>query len=118
MDWKLERDVRWADKQAAAGPSGFHERHEAFLAAALESCEVYVKVVVTTETTTAELEEVARRIAAIDAKVPLVLQPVTPMGKVRTAPSADQMLPHHRACEALLTDVRLIPQTHRVYGAL
>lgn len=118
MDWKLTRDVERADKKVASGEASFDESHEAFLNAALTACEVYVKVVVTAETATFELEEVARRIAEIDATVPLILQPVTPMGKVRSAPSAEQMLPHLRACEALLDDVRLIPQTHRVYGAL
>jgi hypothetical protein len=40
------------------------------------------------------------------------------MAKVREAPTASQMLPHMRACEGILKDVRLIPQTHKVYGAL
>ena len=119
MDWKLGKDVRWADADANAAPeSSFHERHEQFLATARETCEVYVKVVVTVETQADELEEVAERIRNIDAEVPLILQPVTPMGRVRQSPGADQMLPLMRACEAVIADVRVIPQTHRVYGAL
>lgn len=116
MDWKLGKDVRWAD--AASSTSSFHELHEQFLATAVEACEVYVKVVVTVETLTEELEEVARRIRDVASNVPLILQPVTPMGRVRKSPSADQMLPLMRACEAVIPDVRVIPQTHRVYGAL
>lgn len=118
MDWKLGKDVRFAEAGRAAAVPSFHERHEQFLATALEACEVYVKVVVTVETQAVELEIIAERIRGIDAKVPLILQPVTPMGKVRASPGADQMLPLMRACEQFLTDVRVIPQTHRVYGAL
>lgn len=118
MDWKLDKDVRWADTDAASSAASFHERHEQFLSTALEACEVYVKVVVTVATETSELEEVAERIRSIDPSVPLILQPVTPMGRVRDSPGADQMLPLMRACEAVIPDVRVIPQTHRVYGAL
>ena len=73
---------------------------------------------VTAETRAPELEEIAGRIREIEREVPLILQPVTPFGKVRTSPGAEQMLPLMRACERVLADVRVIPQTHRVYGAL
>lgn len=116
MDWKLGKDVKRAD--AGSSLPSFDELHEQFLASALEACEVYVKVVVTVGTEASELEEVAERIRAIDARVPLILQPVTPFGRVRNAPGAEQMLPLMRACESVLDDVRVIPQTHRVYGAL
>jgi organic radical activating enzyme len=118
MDWKLAKDVRWAAEPEAGEDVSFDSRHEAFLIAALQHCEVYVKVVVTAQTTTEELESVARQVASVDASVPLVLQPVTPTAKVREAPTASQMLPHMRECERILKDVRLIPQTHKVYGAL
>ncbi|MBW2723578.1 MAG: 7-carboxy-7-deazaguanine synthase QueE [Deltaproteobacteria bacterium] len=118
MDWKLAKDVRFADAGRSSPAPSFHERHEQFLATAREACEVYVKVVVTAQTQAAELEEIAQRIREIDAEVPLILQPVTPMGKVSTSPGAELMLPLMRACERVLADVRVIPQTHRVYGAL
>ncbi len=118
MDWKLAKDVRYADAGKAGSTPSFHEHHEQFLAVAREACEVYVKVVVTVETQTAELEEIAARIRNVDPEVPLILQPVTPMGVVRASPGAEQMLPLMRACERVLADVRVIPQTHRVYGAL
>jgi organic radical activating enzyme len=125
MDWKLVRDVRFApaiDAVSAttdsADTQSFHELHQGFLAAARETCEVYVKIVVTVETEVTELEAIAARIRDIDSEVPLILQPVTPIGRVRTSPGAEQMLTLMRACERILADVRVIPQTHRVYGAL
>ncbi len=117
MDWKLGGDAQWTEEGARGPAPDFHDLHERFLATAIEDCEVCVKVVVTVETRARDLEEVAERIRGVDAGVPLILQPVTPVGRVQCAPGADQMLPLMRACEGILADVRIIPQTHRVYGA-
>ena len=80
--------------------------------------EVYVKVVVTSETSREELRDVCERVAGIDAAVPLILQPVTPVGKIDERPGAKLMLSLLRRAETMLRDVRVIPQTHRAYDAL
>lgn len=113
MDWKLESDVR-----RASGSAPFAPEHARFLALARKAPGVVVKVVVTPRTTDPELDEVARAMAEIAPDVPLVLQPVTPMGPIRATPSAEQLLAWQRACSRRLRDVRIIPQTHRAYGAL
>jgi hypothetical protein len=59
----------------------------------------------------------ARRIAAVDPEVLLVLQPVTPFGRVRERPSAERMLALARRLGRSLRDVRVIPQTHPVWEA-
>jgi pyruvate-formate lyase-activating enzyme len=117
MDWKLESDVRWADKSRRGTP-GFGELHERFLRTARAGADVYVKVVITPNTRPEEIDALCARIAAVDPEVPLVLQPVTPMGGVKAAPEARTLLETLWRCEAQLPDVRLIPQTHRIYGAL
>lgn len=118
MDWKLASDVRRASDKRHETASPFHDAHEAFLEAALEAESVYVKVVVTKRTRDDELDEVCRRIARLDNKIPLVLQPVTPCGSVRETPSAGELLAWLRRCHQTLADVRLIPQTHKTLGAL
>jgi pyruvate-formate lyase-activating enzyme len=116
MDWKLESDVRRARADAVSPP--FHQGHAAFLARVQQAgVDASVKVVITRNTTSQELDEVCRGIAATSPKVPLILQPVTPFGQIRERPSAQELLAHLRCCERQLEDVRLIPQTHRVYGA-
>ncbi len=121
MDWKLESDVRRAeeDREGKGHSRPFAELHADFLVrvsqAAIDSC---VKVVITKNTTVEELDEVCRVLAATSPDVPLILQPVTPFGKVQEQPSAELLLQHLRRCDEKLADVRLIPQTHRVYGAL
>ncbi len=120
MNWKLARDVRRVDSIATDDDDeeSFDDRSERFLRIAAAGCEVYVKVVVTVETRQPELDEICRRIGAVDPGITLVLQPVTPFGRIRRSPSADILLPLQRGCERLLADVRVIPQTHRIYQAL
>jgi pyruvate-formate lyase-activating enzyme len=117
MDWKLASDVRWADP-ARSGESGFDARHEEFLGLAYSRAEVFVKVVVTCKTRPEELDEVCHRVARVAPGAALILQPVTPFGRVRETPSAAELLAALRRCEAIHRDTRLIPQTHRIYGAL
>jgi organic radical activating enzyme len=116
MDWKLPSDVKAADPDAQPAEA-FAERHQAFLACAHAGAEVYVKVVVTPNTAQVELDDVCRRVARTAPDVPLILQPVTPAGRVRERSDAKVLLAHLRRCEKKLADVRLIPQTHTIYGA-
>lgn len=114
MDWKLRSDVAPADPDSDAD---FAPRHRRFLAVATRAPEWYVKVVLTEATLDEEIDEVVHAIAEIAPATPLVLQPVTPFGAVKTRPPASRLLALHRRAEAVLADVRLIPQTHPIYGA-
>ncbi len=86
--------------------------HRRFLKTAVRR-PVYVKVVVTPSTEPWEIGEVARIIAGVDAKVPLVLQPVS--GIEKTIP-AEQLLALQVEALHRLEDVRVIPQVHKLLG--
>ena len=120
MDWKLASDVRRASDPRHGEVRSFHDEHERFLACATAQSKVvvYVKTVVTPATREEELEIVCDRIAARAPTTPLILQPVTPSGPVRSAPSAEEMLRWLRFCRDRLPDVRVIPQTHKSLGVL
>jgi 7-carboxy-7-deazaguanine synthase len=117
MDWKLRSDVRRASEPTDGSGADFHEAHAAFLKVARAAPEVLVKVVVTPATRDGELDAMAARVAAIDPAVPVVVQPVTPFGGVRETPGAERLLEVCARLSSSLADVRLIPQTHRLYGA-
>ena len=117
MDWKLASDVRREGESFKQSRADFHDEHEAFLRVAIRAPEVFVKIVVTASSGADEVLEAARRIARIDPRVLLVLQPVTPRGPVTARPSAAQMLSLAAAAETIVADVRVIPQTHPIYGA-
>jgi organic radical activating enzyme len=116
MDWKLASSVRRESDPRRGPVAPFHDQHEDFLRRAGRAGDVYVKVVVTVSTDDHELAEVCERIARTAPLVPLILQPVTPYGRVRETPSAARILGWVRACEERLGDVRLIPQTHKMLG--
>jgi 7-carboxy-7-deazaguanine synthase len=118
MDWKLASDVRWGPGLEAPVGESFHDAHERFLRVALRAKSAYVKVVLTPSTQGEEIDEMLDRIASVSPEVPLVLQPVTPTGGVKAMPEAAQLLAWLARAEARLSDVRLIPQTHPIYGAL
>jgi len=118
MDWKLASDVRPGPGVAAPEGDDFHDAHEAFLRVATRAKQVYVKVVLTPSTRDEELDAMLDRIERVSSEIPLVLQPVTPTGGIDAMPGAGQLLAWLARAEARLADVRLIPQTHPIYGVL
>jgi organic radical activating enzyme len=117
MDWKLASDVRRAGEPRRGPRSPFHDTHELFLRVARAAPELVVKIVVTPASGDAEIDEALARIARAAPQACLVLQPVTPFGPVRERPSAVRMLELALRAGRCLRDVRVVPQTHPVYGA-
>lgn len=75
---------------------------------------VYVKLVVTPSTKPSEVRRVSKLVAGVDAQAPFVLQPVTPSGIVKERPSMDLLWQLARIASQHLSDVRIIPQVHRM----
>lgn len=92
------------------------ESHRLFLRAAAAR-NVSVKVVVGDETNEGEIRRVCGIIASVDRNVPLFLQPLSlPGGGVGIR--AAQVLRLQETAAALLPDVRVIPQMHKLLGVL
>jgi len=91
--------------------------HDAFLRSAHGAGrELFVKIVVTADTREEELRKSFDLVSQVDRKIPVVLQPVTPWGPVRQPPSEEQIARWTRAGEETLSDVRVLPQIHRMLG--
>ncbi|OEF98517.1 7-carboxy-7-deazaguanine synthase QueE [Desulfuribacillus alkaliarsenatis] len=101
MDIKLE---------SATGEATKWTEHETFLEIAKQK-QVFVKIVVSNKTTIEEVEQVAKLILKQGKSIPLIMQPVTPTKEVQ-APAPDMLLVLMNAAIGILTDVRVIPQTH------
>jgi len=92
------------------------EVHRLFLQAA-QPARVSVKVIVGDKTGEAELCRVCDLVAGVSPKTPLFLQPLTlPGGDVGI--SAVHLLHLQQVTAALLPDVRVMPQMHRLLGVL
>ena len=90
--------------------------HEKFLRVA-EGKDLYVKVVVTGDTMLEEFLSAVEMVANVDENILLILQPVTPVAKVR-APSAEKILSLQAAALQRIKNVRVIPQTHKLISVL
>lgn len=90
--------------------------HEKFLRVA-QGKDLYVKIVITGETTLEEFLSAVDLIAAVDEEILLILQPVTPIGRICVA-SAEKILSLQAAALRNLKNVRVIPQTHKFINLL
>ncbi|MCI0342133.1 MAG: 7-carboxy-7-deazaguanine synthase QueE [Planctomycetales bacterium] len=105
---------------SATGEPNRFEDHRRFLRLSLStgSKEVFAKIVIGPETPERELAEACDVVASVDPRVPVILQPATPYGPVKSAPSAELMLRLQEVAAERLRDVRVIPQTHVLMGQL
>lgn len=116
MDWKLASDVRRASDPPRGARLDFHAAHQRFLEIAKRAPRVVVKLVITPRSRDAEIDEAVARIARVHPEATLVLQPVTPFAGVKKRPTAQRMLVLSERAGRRLADVRVIPQTHVIYG--
>lgn len=123
----LEKILPWTDIVAmdlkppsATADRSVWEEHAGFLRVACAEGgrrpEVFVKVVVTRQTLDEEIRQAVELVRSVDARMPVVLQPVTPWGPVREGPLPEQLERWHRLACGVLSDVRILPQVHRLLG--
>ena len=118
MDWKLSSDVRRASDPKRGSVESFHAAHEKFATIARRAPELIVKLVITPASGDDEIDEAVSRLESTAPEATLILQPVTPFGRVREAPSAERLIALCARLSGRLRRVRVIPQTHKIYGAL
>ena len=85
--------------------------HKNFLQVAQEK-DLYVKAVVSNETTAEEFLTAINLVADVSPEILLVIQPVTPVGRIKAAPPR-KILQFQALALNFLHDVRVIPQTHK-----
>ncbi|MDS3859738.1 7-carboxy-7-deazaguanine synthase QueE [Thermosynechococcaceae cyanobacterium BACA0444] len=90
--------------------------HRAFLQAChAANKDVFCKVIISAQTTTQDLNQAGALVAAINPDIPLILQPITPIGTGRLThpPTPAQVLAWQGLLKQYLSQVRVIPQTHK-----
>lgn len=101
---------------SSSGGDPLWEHHRDFLRVASQSS-VFVKIVISGQTEPWEIVRACELIAAENPHIPLILQPMTrPDLRIEPAPVA--MLEFQELACGILTDVRIIPQTHKFIGQL
>ena len=114
---ELSKVMRWTDviamdmKLPSTNGQAFWAEHAKFLRIA-SGTNVFVKAIVSADTTDQEILSCCEIIAPIDRHITLVIQPVT---GPNTAP-ATRLMRLQDVASAHLTDVRVIPQCHNILG--
>lgn len=92
---------------------GFWKEHAQFLVQTRGKMR-YVKIVLSDETELKEWDQAIQLIANEDPRIPLVLQPVTPLGGVKRI--RQELLNHLKErAQSFLWDVRVQPQWHKIW---
>lgn len=102
------------------------QEHAEFLKLCYESSvAVFVKVIISSNTDSAELERSAELVADVSPEIPVFLQPVTPLEPSQQfnsipmfAPTPAQVLTWQALMKRLLKQVRVVPQTHKMLNQL
>ncbi len=117
----LRKVIEWIDVIAmdiklpsSTGMKSFWREHKEFLKVA-KIKRVFVKVVVTNKTKTEEVKKAASIVTTVERSIPLVLQPVTPQNGIES-PQKEPLLDFKRRLALNFTNVRIIPQLHRIWG--
>jgi 7-carboxy-7-deazaguanine synthase len=102
---------------SATGMRAYWDEHKEFLEIAKEK-EVYVKTVVSAETSDDEVEKAAMLIVESSPKIPLIIQPASAFAKFRSEPSLEQCAHWQQLASKKINDVRIVPQLHKALKIL
>lgn len=103
-------------KLPSAGKCAYWTEHRKFLEIAAAK-EVFVKMVITADTTDDEFFQAIRLVQEVGDHIPVILQPVSPNKHCRAVAPETMLMLQERALQRI-SDVRVIPQTHKFMGQL
>ncbi len=92
------------------------QQHREFLQIANQRT-VFVKLVATAEMNDDEFRQAIELIASVNNEIPFIIQPVTPINSCHGV-TPDMVLNLQEQALTLLSNVRVIPQTHKFIGQL
>lgn len=87
-----------------------------FLCLVADKSQVYVKFVVLRDFNILELQSLVKILNKINAKIPLVLQPVSVTKNIKHPAKPDDLFRAYQIASKQLETVRVIPQTHKFIG--
>jgi len=101
---------------STSGCTDLWECHRDFLQIAAQK-KVFVKIVASDATEEWEIVRALRIVAAVSRDIPVILQPVT-LGNGSVGISPFRILEFQEIASTFVTEVRIIPQTHKFMGQI
>lgn len=118
MDIKLPSANTNTNKTTKGVPQEYWREHAAFLKKAfLGGKNIFVKIIITEETMFEEIKTAVDLMVGISNKIPLIIQPVTPLGNSGPI-SFETIMPFFEFALKKIDHVRVIPQTHKILGII
>lgn len=110
-------------KLPSVSGESYWQTHAEFLQLCWNSqAEVFVKLIISSKTEPAELEQASELVASVSPGIPAFLQPVTPLEMPHSMavlpPTPQQVLEWQVLMKRNLKQVRVVPQTHKMLGQL
>lgn len=100
---------------SAVSQKEYWKLHQEFLKIAQRK-KVFVKIVITGQTKREEIKQAIDIIGKINSDIPLVLQPVTPYGVVKSNVKEDKLLHFKKIAKSRLKRVKVLAQMHKIVG--
>lgn len=100
---------------SSTGKKDFWNEHAEFLKIAKEK-KVFTKIVVTKRTSLKDFRKGIDIVINADKNIPLILQPATISGDFDCRPTPSKMIDFLNFAKHNLSDVRIIPQVHKILG--
>lgn len=76
--------------------------------------DTFVKFIQVPGTFTNDLRKAVDIVSSIDKDIPFIIQPVTPHKLVKHMPTGDEIMAAYQIAKRKLSEVRVIPQTHKI----
>ena len=119
---ELRRVIKWCDiiamdmkPASSTGDRDYFKEHEAFLKVAIQR-EVFVKVVVTPETSLEEIGMCVDILKNVNPAIPFIFQPISDPFGINAQALRLIEDKFFVAAKEHLSDVRVIPQMHKIWG--
>lgn len=104
---------------SSAGCRPLWDEHASFLTIALQgNKDVYVKMVVTDDTSDKDIQDAIKLVAHANKFIPLIIQPVSPTGKLKIGVEETRLNSILRLCQAWLPNTQIKHQMHKKWGIL
>lgn len=102
---------------SVTGMRSYWEEHGQFAMTAMEK-DLYIKVVVSAETSDQDLEAALEMVAGVNVGIPFILQPANPFAQFRSTPSVEQLSGWRERAQQRLDQVSIVPQLHKILKVL
>ena len=112
----LEEVKDMFDYYAVDYKPGYDKEFTDFVSLIKDKKGLFIKYVVIKDFPILDIQKMSKIISALNPNIPLILQPVTPFAGIKEKASPKDIERAFTCAKTYLSDVRIIPQTHKLMG--